>query len=59
MPRDPETKARIIGVQAQTKELNFLLGVLLSELILRHTHTLNQTLLKRSMSAVEGQEWHR
>lgn len=54
--RDTETKARIIGVEARMKEFNFIFGVLLGELILRHTDMLNQTLQKKSMSAAEGQE---
>lgn len=54
--RDTETKARIVGVQAQMKEFNFFFGVCLGELILRHTDMLNQTLQKKGMSAAEGQE---
>ena len=53
---DTETKARITGVQAQMKEFAFYFGVVLGELILRHTDMLNQTLQKRVMSAAEGQE---
>ena len=54
--RDTETKARINGVQAQMKEFNFFYGIVIGELILRHTDMLNQTLQKKGMSAAEGQE---
>jgi len=51
-----ETKARIIGVQAQMKDFNFYFGVILGELILHHTNMLNQTLQNKVMSAAEDQE---
>lgn len=54
--RDTETKARINGVQAQMKEFNFIFGIALGEVVLRHTDMLNQTLQKKTMSAAEGQE---
>ena len=54
--RDTETKARINGVQAQMRDFNFYFGIVLGELILRHTDMLNQTLQKKTMSAAEGQE---
>ena len=56
MAHDTKTKARITGVQAQMKEFVVYFGVVLGELILRHTDMLNLTLQKRVMSAAEGQE---
>ena len=38
-----ETKARINSVQARMREFNFYFGIVLGELILRHTDNLNQT----------------
>ena len=46
-------KARIIGVQAQFK--NFF-GVLLGELILKHSDNLSKTLQSPRLSASEGQQ---
>ena len=54
--RDTETKARIHGVQVQMREFNFFFGIVLGELVLRHTDMLNQTLQRKGMSAAEGQE---
>ena len=54
--RDTETKARINGVQAPMKEFRFFFGIVLGELILRHTDMLNQTPQKKEVSAAEGQE---
>ena len=42
--RDTESKARIRGVQAQTKMFDFLFGVSLGEMVLRHTDNLGKTL---------------
>ena len=56
MAQDTETQGRIAGVQAQMKEFVFYFGVVLGELMLRHTNMLNQTLQKRVMSVAEGQE---
>lgn len=52
---DPSVKARIIGVQAQFKTFRYFLGVLLGELILKHSDNLSKTLQSSKLSASEGQ----
>ena len=52
---DGEMKARIIGVETQMHTFNFLYGVFLGELILRHTDNLSKALQHKSLSAAEGQ----
>ena len=52
---DPSIKARIIGVEAQFKTFRYLFGVLLGELLLRHTDNLSKTLQSPKLSAAEGQ----
>ena len=49
-----EMKARIRGVQSQMKTFKFLFNLILSELILRHTDKLSQTLQQPQLSSVEG-----
>ena len=49
-----EMKARIQGVQSQMKTFKFLFNLILSELILRHTDKLSQTLQQPQLSSVEG-----
>ena len=56
MTRDTEAKARLQGVSAQMKSFRFLFGVMLGELILRHTDNLSRTLQHKAFSAAEGQE---
>lgn len=51
-----EAKARIQGVSAQMKSLQFLFGVMLGELILWHTDNLSWTLHHKTFSAAEGRE---
>ena len=53
---DTETKARIQGVAAQMRNFTFFFGLLLGELVLRHTDNLSRTLQHVSMSAAEGQK---
>ncbi len=53
--KDTESKSRIQGVSFVMKTFNFVFGVMLGELILRHTDNLSSTLQKKSMSAAEGQ----
>lgn len=48
-------KARIIGVQAQFKNFRYFFGVLLGELILKHSDNLSKTLQSPKLSASEGQ----
>ena len=52
---DTEIKARIRGVQSQMSKFDFYYGVVLGELILRHTDNLSRTLQKSDISAAEGQ----
>ena len=49
-------KARIQGISSQMTTFPFLFNLLLSEIILRHTDKLSQTLQKPEMSSVEGHE---
>ena len=53
--KDTETKARILGVEAQMKTFNYLFGVLLGEVILRNTDNLSRILQHQHLSAVEVQ----
>ena len=53
--RDTETKTRIGGVAAQMTKFDFLIGVTLGEMLLRHSDNLSKTLQKKSISAAEGQ----
>ena len=48
-------RARIIGVEAQMLKFEFLFGVRLGALILRHSDNLSSTLQHKNMSAAEGQ----
>ena len=41
---DPSMKARIIGVQAQFRKFQYFFGVLLGELLLKHSDNLSKTL---------------
>ena len=52
---DSEMRARIIGVEAQMLKFEFLFGVRLGALILRHSDNLSSTLQHKNMSAAEGQ----
>jgi len=52
---DPSEKARIIGVRAQFKKFEYFFGVLLGELILKHSDNLSKTLQSLKLSASEGQ----
>ena len=52
---DPSMKARIIGVQVQFKSFRYFFGVLLGELILKHSDNLSKTLQSSKLSASEGQ----
>ena len=51
-----EIKARIQGVGSQMKSFKFLFCLFLSEMILRHTDKLSQTLQQPMLSSVEGHE---
>ena len=48
--------ARIIGVEAQMTRFDFLFGICLGSLLLRHSDNLSSTLQHKRMSAAEGQQ---
>ena len=48
-------RARIIGVDSQMRSFEFLFGVSLGNLLLRHTDNLSKSLQAKSLSAAEGQ----
>ena len=52
---DPDNKGRIIGVQFQFKTFQYLFGVALGQLILRHCDNLSKTPQSPKLSAAEGQ----
>ena len=54
--KDPEMKARILGVASQMKTFNYLFGIVLGDLIFRHSDNLSRTLQKVDISAAQGQE---
>ena len=51
-----EMKARILGVQSQMQSFNFLFCIVLSEMILRHTDKLSETLQQQNLSSIEGHD---
>ena len=53
---DTKIKARIQGITSQMDTFRFLFGLLLSELLLRHTDKLSKTLQNPELSSVEGHE---
>ena len=53
---DTDMKARIQGITSQMDTFRFLFGLLLSELILRHTDKLSKTMQNPELSSVEGHE---
>ena len=52
---DGEMRARIIGVDTHIHTFDFLFGISLGNLLLRHTDNLIKTLQQKSLSAAEGQ----
>ena len=54
--RDSEMKARLLGVASQMKTFSYLFGIVLGDLILRHSDNLSRTLQKADISAAQGQE---
>ena len=52
---DSDMRARIIGVQAQMMTFDFLFGVLVGSVLLRHTDNLSTSLQLKSLSAAQGQ----
>jgi len=51
---DSESRARIMGVQAQMNQFSFLFGLIDSEQILQHTDNLSKTLQDPKLTAAEG-----
>ena len=49
-----EMKARIQEVESQMQSFKFLFSLILSEVILRHTDKLSQTLQQPKLSSIEG-----
>ena len=49
-------KVRIIGVASEMEMFDYLFGVSLGDLILRHSDNLSRTLQKAAISAAEAQE---
>ena len=52
---DGEMRARIIGVDTQMHTFDFLFGISLGNLLLRHTDNLSKKIQQQSLSAAEGQ----
>ena len=53
---DGEMKTRIVGVKTLMHSFDFLFGVFLCELILRHSDNLSKTLQQKTLSAAEGEQ---
>ena len=53
--KDTETIARIRGVATQMSTFSFYFGLVLGEMLLRHSDNLNKTLQHDKLSAAEGQ----
>lgn len=52
---DTEMRARITGVESQMRNFDFIFGIQLGHLVMRHTDNLSKTLQHMNMSAAEGQ----
>ena len=52
---DSEIRARIIGMQTQMENFDFLFGLLLASLLLGHSDNLSKSLQHESLCAAEGQ----
>ena len=53
---EPEIKGRIIGVKSQMKTFNYFYGVIILQLVLRHSDNLSKTLQKSSLTSFQGKE---
>ena len=53
--KDAEMKSRIVGVASEMKSFDFFFGVMLGEMLLRHSDNLSKALQASHMSAAEGQ----
>ena len=51
---DTKVKAKIHRLRSQMQSFKFLFGLVLSEVILRHTDKLSQTLQQPKLSSIEG-----
>ncbi|KAL5514956.1 hypothetical protein EMCRGX_G000052 [Ephydatia muelleri] len=54
--KETDMRSRIIGVKTCMRTFDFLFGIMLGELLLRHSDNLSKTLQSRHMSAAEGQK---
>ena len=54
--REPEIKARVIGIKTQIKSFDFFFGMRLGHLVLSHSDILNGTLQTPNISAAEAQK---
>ena len=52
----PDVRARIFGVQAQMRKFDFLFGVMLGAMTLKHIDNLSKTMQHKDLSATEAQE---
>ena len=53
---DGEMSARIVGVETQMTTFEFLVGVHLGLLVMRHTNILSKSLQQERLSAAQGQQ---
>ena len=54
--KEAEMRGRIIGVSTYMKSFDFYFGVVLGEMLLRHSDNLSKSLQTSQMSAAEGQQ---
>ena len=54
--KETDMRSRIIGVKTCMRTFDFLFGIMLGELLLRHSDNLSKTLQSPHMSAAEGQK---
>ena len=54
--KEAERRSRIMGVSSRMASFDFLFGVLLGELLFRHSDNLSKTLQSSYMSAAKGQK---
>eukprot|EP00731_Ephydatia_muelleri_P007654 Em0003g1902a len=54
--KETDMRSRIIGIKTCMRTFDFLFGIMLGELLLRHSDNLSKTLQSPHMSAAEGQK---
>ena len=54
--KETDMRSRIIGVKTCMRTFDFLFGIMLGELLLRHSDNLSKSLQSPHMSAAEGQK---